>query len=282
MNQWRKGIASWKCGKTLYLSVPFTWMLDEAEQIATAHKGKVVAGGPAVALCGAPWANETPPTTPFDVLAMHNPCATFTTRGCPNKCPFCAVPKIEGDFVELDTWKSAPVICDNNLLAASKSHFRKVVDSLKCFPLVDFNQGLDARLFTRWHAGELARLKKVMLRFAFDHIETESQVADAIQTAKTAGLKSVGVYVLLGFGDTPDNAQYRLEKVREWGAQPNPSRYQPLDSKEKDSYVAPNWTDYELRRMMRYYYKLNWLGHIPYADYVHAGDTPLFAQETAG
>jgi hypothetical protein len=88
VNQWRKGIARWTCGRTLYLSVPFTWLLDDARRLAEAHSGKVVAGGPAVKLMGAPWASETPDECPFDVLAMHNPCATFTTRGCPNRCGF--------------------------------------------------------------------------------------------------------------------------------------------------------------------------------------------------
>jgi len=71
MNQWRKGIASWKVGKTLYLSVPFTWLMGEAESMAKAHKGKVVAGGPAVKLMGAPWA-DTPNIVPFDTLAFHS------------------------------------------------------------------------------------------------------------------------------------------------------------------------------------------------------------------
>ncbi len=30
MNQWKKGIATWTVGKTLYISVPFTWLVDEA------------------------------------------------------------------------------------------------------------------------------------------------------------------------------------------------------------------------------------------------------------
>ena len=30
MNTWRKHIAEWTIGDTLYLSVPFTWLLDEA------------------------------------------------------------------------------------------------------------------------------------------------------------------------------------------------------------------------------------------------------------
>ena len=99
MYQWSKGIASWKVGNTLYLSVPFTWLMLEAHGMATEHKGKVIAGGPAVKLIGAEWA-KTPETCSYNTLAFHNPCATFTTRGCPNKCKFCAVPKIEGDFKE--------------------------------------------------------------------------------------------------------------------------------------------------------------------------------------
>ena len=276
MNQWRKGIAQWRVGHTLYLSVPFTWLLAEAEAIGRKHKGGVVAGGPAVDLCGAEWA-ETPGTCPYDTLSMHNPLATFTTRGCPNACAFCAVPRIEGDFRELPTWKPAPLVCDNNLLAASRAHFTRVIDSLVPFPACDFNQGLDARRFTRWHANQIARLRWPRVRFAYDHVRDEAAVAEAIMTAREAGIGTLGVYVLVGFNDTPDDARYRLDKVREWGILPNPMRYQPLDATEKNAYVAPGWTDDELRRMCRYYSRLNWLSHIPYEDY--QGELgPLFAR----
>ena len=266
MNQWRKGIASWKCGNTLYLSVPFTWMLDEAEAIAREHRGKVVAGGPAVQLMGADWA-DTPETCPFDTLSLHNPCATFTTRGCPNKCKFCAVPQIEGDLVELPDWKPAPMVCDNNLLAASKTHFSKVIESVKHFPMVDFNQGLDARLFTKWHADELASLRGAKVRFACDHVNMIGIVADAIGVARRAGLRNFGVYVLIGFKDTPEDAKHRLDTVRSWDVLPNPQRYQPLDAIKIDAHVADGWTAYELGRMRRYYSKLVYLGHIPYEEY---------------
>jgi len=272
MKEWRKGIAAWNCGDTLYLSVPFTWMLAEAEQMAKAHNGPVVAGGPAVSLMGVDWA-ETPDECPFDVLAMHNPCATFTTRGCPNRCRFCAVPKIEGDFRELDTWKPAPIVCDNNIMAARRKHFTRVIDSLLPFPHVDFNQGLDARLFSPWHASQLARLQSVKVRFALDHTNEEGIVTDAIRTARAAGLREFGVYVLIGFNDTPDDALYRLEAVRLIDIRPNPMRYQPLGATEKDAYVAPGWTALELRRMMRYYSRLRWLEHIPYADYSPVADS---------
>ncbi len=261
MNQWRKGIASWKVGKVLYQSIPFTWLLPQAEAEARDHKGPVVAGGPAVNLLGAPWA-LTPETVPFDTLAFHNPLATFTTRGCPNHCSFCAVPQLEGDLQELPSWKPAPVVCDNNLLAASKKHFERVIDSLIPFPACDFNQGLDARLFTLHHADQLARLKRPHIRFSWDSIKTESMVADAVNLCKKYGFKDIGIYVLLGFKDTPEDAHYRLETVRSWGLFPNPSRYQPLDALTKNSYIAPNWTEKELRKMMKYYYRLSWIGNV--------------------
>ncbi len=260
VNQWRKGIASWKVGKTLYQSIPFTWLLPEAEKQAKEHKGPVIAGGPAIKLMGANWA-ETPDTVPYDTLSFHNPLATFTTRGCPNHCSFCAVPKIEGELKELDSWKSGPVICDNNLLASTRKHFEKVIDSLMLFSTCDFNQGLDARLFTSYHADRLARLKKPHIRFSWDSIKTEQSVTDAVNLCKKYGFKDIGIYVLLGFKDTPEDAHYRLEKVRSWGLFPNPMRYQPLDTLKKNSYIGPAWTEKELLKTMKYYYRLGWVGN---------------------
>lgn len=274
MVTWRRGLAWWKAGDALYLSVPFTWLLPEAERMAKQHNGPVYAGGPAVALMGAPWA-QTPSCCPYDTLAMHNPMATFTTRGCPNRCGFCAVPKIEGDFREIPDWRPAPIVCDNNLLAATKVHFKRVIDALVRFPEVDFNQGLEARRFTSWHAGQIARLKRPMVRFAFDHVKAESKLADAIQTAREGGLREFHVYVLIGYRDSPEDARYRLEKVREWGIRPNPMRYQPLDAVEKNAYVAPRWTSGLLYDTVRYYSKLRWLEHIPFEDYHRNGDMPL-------
>ena len=271
---WSNSIVQWKLDGVLYLSVPFTWLVGDAEAIASTHKGKVVAGGPGVKLMGAEWADETPEGTPFDVLAMHNPLATITSRGCPNRCGFCAVPKLESDFYELRSWRAAPIICDNNLSATSRPHFKKVIDSLRPFPMCDL-QGLEAKRLTDWHVDLLRSLRKPILRFGFDHTSMESAVADAVRRCERAGfvLKDIRVYVLIGFDDTPDDARYRLELVRSWGALPFPQRYQPLDAIEKDRHVLPGWTDIELRRMQRYYSKLIHLGHIPYDDYNPVGQS---------
>jgi hypothetical protein len=269
---WRKGIASWTIGNTLYLSVVFTWDLLEARKIAEASKKRVIAGGPAVKLMpdyleGVAETNDTFLLSGIEPLALHNPLATFITRGCVNACPFCAVPKLEGKFVELEWFRPAPVLCDNNLLAASKMHFVRVIQMLKTFPYADFNQGLEAARFTSWHAEQIASLKGAKVRFSLDSFDEETAVADAIFKAKTTGLRDLGVYVLIGFNDTPSEAKEKLEWVRSRGIRPTPMRYQPLDCFVKNSYISSAWTEKELKDVTRYYSRLRYLEHVPFEDY---------------
>ncbi len=258
MYQWHKGIAQKTVGKTLYLSVPFTWLLDEARRIAAEWNGEAVIGGPALMQ-----PNEC---EGFEPILWHNPLATFTTRGCVNNCSFCAVPKLEGDLREIPNFRPAPVICDNNLLAASKNHLQRVVDALKVYPLVDFNQGLEARLFTPEVADLLGNLK-CHVRFAFDSWHKEAMVKDAIDLCRKRTTNNISVYCLIGYHDDPESARARLELVRSWGIWPNPMRYQPLDGAVKNCYVEEGWTEEKLANMMRYYSRLRYLEHIPFEDY---------------
>ncbi|MDG6938619.1 MAG: hypothetical protein JRN42_08815, partial [Nitrososphaerota archaeon] len=130
---------------------------------------------------------------------------------------------------------------------------------------------LDARLFTKWHAGQLARLRGVKVRFAMDGRSQVGPVSDAVARARAAGLRDFGVYVLIGFKDAPEEARDRLEFVRSLGIRPTPMRYQPLDAEAKDGHVAEGWTERELAKTMRYYSKLRWLEHVPFEEYVHSG-----------
>lgn len=274
---WLKSIAQWTIGKTLYLSIPFTWLLPQAKTLAESHDGPVAAGGPAVQLMpdflkgSVKTINRQCPVEP---LLFHNPLATFTTRGCVNSCGFCAVSKLEPDFIQLPEWRLAPIVCDNNLLAATRAHFNRVIERLKLLPdstlkiqPVDFNQGLEARLLKPHHARRLAELKAVKVRFAFDHVNNESAVAEAVNLCRKHGLKDFGIYVLIGYHDTLEDASYRLEKVRSWGINPNPMRYQPLDGLVKNSHVSPAWDEMTLKAVMRYYSRLIWLGHISFKEY---------------
>ena len=205
---WRKGTACWRAGGTLYMSIVFSWDLPEARRIAARHKGPVVVGGPAAATHRAAidWATVAD-DSPFDTLAAHNPFATFTTRGCVRRCEFCVVSRVEGEFRELGSWKPAPIVCDNNLTAASRAHFERVIESVRRFPYVDINQGMDARLFTKWHAEQLQKLPGVKIRFALDSASVEGKVADAIALCRGMGFHDFGRYVLVGFNDTPAEAR---------------------------------------------------------------------------
>jgi len=274
--KWSNGIAEWFEGNTAFVSAVFSWDAQKAFMRCVFLKAQgyhVRCGGPAVAQFPAMFV-EFDTSGSVNALEQHNPDAVVTSRGCIRKCSFCLVPKLEGELIELNDWAVKPIICDNNLLATSKEHFNRVIDRLLDADLhgIDFNQGLDARILTAHHAKRFAELPRdTIIRLAWDHVKTERLYLLAFEKLVNAGIqtKQIRTYVLIGYRDTPQAAWYRLEKIRELGALPNPMRYQPLAAKRKDAFVGKSWTERELRDFMRYYSRLNWLGHIPFSQYSH-------------
>src|SRR3546814_3436090 len=87
---WVGGLAEWVEGDTAFLSIAFTWKLDEAYQRALWFKSlgmKVRAGGPATFTRKHHLADvaEIGGTIP-DALQRHNPMATKASEGCPVGC----------------------------------------------------------------------------------------------------------------------------------------------------------------------------------------------------
>jgi hypothetical protein len=119
--RWVGGLAEWEEGDTCFLSVAFTYLLDQAYTRALFAKAcgkKVIAGGPALflvkmkhILADVATIGDSYP----DAIARHNPKATFASRGCPVGCWFCIVPRIEGTTFTTDAdFVPAPILCDNN------------------------------------------------------------------------------------------------------------------------------------------------------------------------
>jgi len=275
MSAWAKGVVTWHEQEALCVSVPFTWLLKEARGFCLSNPNEpIVVGGPAVRLlpdflAGIPNV-EVETITPDNPLRRANPDATRTTFGCPNACAFCGVRTIEGPYEELADWRPAPILCDSNFFACSDAHFDRVIDRLKQadFAEVDFNQGLDARLFTRARASRLAEIRP-RLRFAWDNAGDEDALFKAVETAKSVGLpvSRLPVYCLVGWTETPEEAQHRMELLKERHLRGFAMRYQPLDAMEKNAYCPPQWDRLLLKDFCRYWNRQAWFGGMTFEEY---------------
>ena len=271
-NGWPKKLTIWPAPYNAYhISVPFTWLLPEARDFAHDYSNlgyNVRVGGPAARLmpdyCGEWTCLEDRPSA----LQHVNRHATYTTRGCDRGCSFCGVSRISGAFHELPDWQARPIVCDDNFLMCSERHFNLAIDRLKPLKGIDFSQGLDARLLTRARAGRLLELD-LTARFAWDSAACEVPVFRAIEIMRKGGLakRRIGVYVLINFGESQAEALDRMEKLKAAGIRGYAMRYQPLDTLEKNSYVAPEWTQERLFRFLQYWNRQRVYHSIPFAEF---------------
>ena len=75
---------------------------------------------------------------------------------------------------------------------------------------LDFNQGVDARLFTEDNTKLLASLAIKPLRIAFDDLRTLEKYESAIRMSARAGIKDFSNYLLYNFNDHPLDLYKRL------------------------------------------------------------------------
>ena len=261
-----------------YFSVIFTWDIpDMIRQVRLVRSwGKEVEiGGPAATFMHAYIHTQTgiephlclderfEHIPPLSWLKNYRPSMTggdyqltFTSRGCPHKCQFCGVKKVEPVALEYDDFPLAQRIGDNNILATSWEHQELVVNKLVNYGReIDINSGFDVRFFYEEHKKLYSRLKLAYWRFAFDSMEVEADVRRVAAMMRANGLDrhQVTFYCLIGFpGQTEEECHYRLQTLIGLGMNPYPMRFWPLNSLNR-KYVAPGWTDDLLYRMSMYY-----------------------------
>ena len=100
-----------------------------------------------------------------------------------------------------------------NLLAAYeeiKGIYKHHQHHVQRMRYVDFNQGVDARLFTKEIVEQLSRIAIRPLRVAFDDIKTYPLYNKAIRMSAAAGLKDFSNYLLYNFTDKPLDLYKRL------------------------------------------------------------------------
>jgi hypothetical protein len=159
----------------------------------------------------------------------------FTTRGCIRTCPFCVVPKKEGN---IKIWQhpsefhddrfNTIMLMDNNWLA-NKDWFIETSSWIIDNKLKIIEHGVDIRLLDDERADQIRHLKFAKpLKFAWDNIGDEKFIVRGIELLAQHNfpIRSKSLcYVLVGFNTSFEQDLYRCERLKELGVTPYVMRY---------------------------------------------------------
>jgi len=209
----------------------------------------------------------------FNYMPDWNASIGFLTRGCPNKCKFCAVNILEAncDINEytplkniIDKTKKDLLLLDNNVLASEK--FPQIIEEIKKNGFhkdakfngrnryVDFNQGIDARLLNEEKMKLLSQIAINPLRIAFDSIKFKDIYINRVLLAKKHGIRHLSNFILFNYNDDPKDFYERLRINIELNRRYDlnifsfPMKFVPLNAKDrKQNGQKTGWTNKELR-----------------------------------
>jgi hypothetical protein len=195
----------------------------------------------------------------------------YSSRGCVNKCGYCAVPRLEGDMrsfksishildvarIEMPDAKSV-VLYDNNFTA--HKYWNNICDELIEFGLPVDIHGLHVDSFTPEMAKKFSQMtwgsqgkahSTAYLRFSFDKMKYKDNIGRALTYYMDAGLnKRVGffLYMLFNYIDSPHDFWSRLVYTQKYSTDFGtyimmfPQRYEPFQALEKYKFVGKKWT----------------------------------------
>lgn len=147
----------------------------------------------------------------------------YITRGCPNKCRWCIVPKKEGSIKPYRTWEQLVrpdtdklVLMDNNILACEYG-IGQLESLIGSGYRIDLNQGMDARLVNERVAEIFSRLRWIKyIRFSCDQKPQIEPVCHTIELLERYGVKPYKIFIYLLV--TPDlkDASERVEALKKY------------------------------------------------------------------
>ena len=144
----------------------------------------------------------------------------FLSRGCIRKCPWCVVPRKEGnihpyqdvDEIAVDG-RTNLILMDNNILAAGDYGIQQLEKIAAKGYKVDFNQAMDARLVTDDIAKLMARVKWLnYIRFGCDTPGQIKECERAIELLRKHGYKKEFLLFTMLHGDIEEC----LHRVSYW------------------------------------------------------------------
>lgn len=260
---WVNGLAEWHETGTTYLSVAFTWRLDDAHMravFAKAQGHRVVAGGPALFLVKMKHrlADVAEIETTFpDAVSRHNPDATFASRGCPVGCWFCIVPAMEGkSFTLIPDFPVRPILCDNNLSALPADFQDHIIRRYADTGVIlrDANSGFEPITFTpdvyqRWKP--LVNAGRGPWRFAYDELKEGPEARRVMKMLTDEPQKRKRVYVLIGNEPFAD-CMTRIEEVIAQGCEPHVQPFMKLNALQRSPHPRHDWNEQLLKDVARW------------------------------
>lgn len=147
-----------------------------------------------------------------------------------------------------------PITCTKEALISTYKDFapyfeKKYANQKGRTRYVDFNQGVDARLFTDEIVSLLAQVPVRPLRIAFDDIKTESAYTKALKMSVSHGIKDFSNYLLYNFKEEPVDLYHRMRVNVDLCEELNvsiysfPMKYHPIrdeHSHDRD-YIGEHW-----------------------------------------
>lgn len=214
----------------IHISVTFTWDMPQIEILKEkwSRFGPVKIGGPAYG----------DPGGEFEPGMYLKQGVTITSRGCPNHCSFCFVPKREKGIRELKI-RYGNIVQDNNLLACSESHISKVLEMLKSQKQIDFSGGFEGKYITDDLCQRLKKLSIHQIWVSYDQPSDKEETRAAITLLRNYfKIRQIRCYVLIGQeNDTLEKAESRLRWVFSEGALPFAMRYRTAEREWENSYL---------------------------------------------
>lgn len=174
----------------------------------------------------------------YSIYPKYKSAYGFLTRGCPNNCSWCIVPKKEGKIrpyaeieLFLDGRKSA-ILMDNNVLA-SEWGIKQIEKIIKLKIKIDFNQGLDARLIDRPMAKLLSRVKWLSpLRMSCDTMNMIQPIKKATRYLREFNCTPQRYFIYVLVKDI-DDGHRRVKLLDKWGLDPFAQPYIDFSGKNK-------------------------------------------------
>ena len=214
-----------------FLFVTFTWDIKKAEKLKQIWESicPVEIGGPALNI-----SRDNDEFTPGMFLKKGY---VITSRGCPNKCWFCKA--WQHPLKELKI-KQGNNIADDNILACSENHIRKVFKMLETQSSVKFTGGLEAARLKDWHIDLLLKTKINAMFFAYDTPDDYEPLVYAGKLLQTAGYtrNKMYCYILIGYkGDTFNKAEKRIMDTWKAGFMPFSMLLKDRDGKQNKEWI---------------------------------------------